>query len=28
MKIGHSDPIILRGKVIAQWIKGTPRITG
>jgi len=27
-KVGHSDPIILCGKVIAQRIKGTPGITG
>ena len=27
-KVGHSDPIILCGKVIAQQIKGTPGITG
>ena len=23
-KVGHSDPVILSGKVIAQRIKGTP----
>ena len=28
MKVGHSDPIILCGKVIEQRIKGTPGITG
>ena len=28
MKVGHSDPVILRGKIIAQRIKGTPGITG
>jgi hypothetical protein len=27
-KVGHSDPIMLDGKVIAQRIKGTPGITG
>ncbi len=27
-KVGHSDPVILRGKVIAQRIKGTLGITG
>ena len=27
-KVGHSDPIILCGKVIDQRIKGTPGITG
>jgi hypothetical protein len=27
-KVGHSDPITLSGKVIAQRIKGTPGITG
>ena len=26
--VGHSDPVILCGKVIAQRIKGTPGITG
>ncbi len=26
--VGHSDPIILNGKVIAQRIKGTLGITG
>jgi hypothetical protein len=26
--VGHSDPMILRGKVIAQRIKNTPGITG
>ena len=28
MKVGHSDPVVLRGKTIAQQIKGTPGITG
>ena len=28
MKVGHSDPIILSGKVIDQQIKGTLGITG
>jgi len=27
-KVGYSDPIILSGKIIAQWIKGTLGITG
>ena len=27
-KAGHSDPVIPRGRVIAQRIKGTPGITG
>jgi len=27
-KVGHSDPIVLCGKTIAQRIKGTPGITG
>jgi len=27
-KLGHSDPVILCGKIIAQRIKGTPGITG
>jgi hypothetical protein len=27
-KVGHSDPIVLRGKAIDQRIKGTPGITG
>ena len=27
-KVGHSDPVMLCGKVIAQRIKGTPGITG
>ena len=27
-KVGHSDPVIFSGKVIAQRIKGTPGITG
>lgn len=25
-QVGHSDPIILNGKIIAQWIKVTPGI--
>ena len=28
MKVGHSDPAILRGKIVAQRIKGTLGITG
>jgi len=28
MKVGHSDPVVLCGKAIAQRIKGTPGITG
>jgi len=28
MKVGHSDPVILCGKIIAQRIKGTLGITG
>ena len=28
IKVGHSDPMNLGGKVIAQRIKGTPGITG
>jgi len=28
MKVGHSDPVVLCGKAIAQQIKGTPGITG
>jgi len=28
MKIGHSDPVVLCGKTIAQQIKSTPGITG
>jgi hypothetical protein len=28
MKIGHSDLVILSGKVITQRIKSTPGITG
>ena len=28
MKVGHSDPVIFCGKIIAQRIKGTPGITG
>ena len=27
-KVGHSDPVILHGKVIDQQIKGTLGITG
>ena len=27
-KAGHSDPVVLDGKAIAQRIKGTPGITG
>ena len=27
-KAGHSDPVILSGRVIAQRLKGTPGITG
>ena len=27
-KVGHSDPVILNGKIIAQRIKGTLGITG
>jgi Family of unknown function (DUF6467) len=27
-KVGHSDPVVLCGKAIAQRIKGTPGITG
>src|SRR6266852_8181133 len=27
-KVGHSDPVIPHGRVIAQRIKGTPGITG
>ncbi len=27
-KVGHSDPVIPSGGVIAQRIKGTPGITG
>ena len=27
-KDGHSDPVVLRGRAIAQRIKGTPGITG
>jgi len=27
-KVGHSDPIMLCGKIIAHRIKGTPGITG
>ena len=27
-KAGHSDPVVLHGKAIAQRIKGTPGITG
>ena len=27
-KAGHSDPVVLHGRAIAQRIKGTPGITG
>ena len=27
-KLGHSDPVVPRGRAIAQRIKGTPGITG
>ena len=27
-KVGHSDPVVLNGRAIAQRIKGTPGITG
>lgn len=27
-KAGHSDPVVLNGRAIAQRIKGTPGITG
>ena len=27
-KVGSSDPVVLRGRAIAQRIKGTPGITG
>ena len=27
-KVGHSDPVVLCGRAIAQRIKGTPGITG
>lgn len=27
-KVDHNDPVILCGKVIDQWIKGTPGVTG
>src|SRR5579883_3512335 len=27
-KAGHSDPVVPDGRAIAQWIKGTPGITG
>ena len=27
-KVGHSDPVALSGRAIAQRIKGTPGITG
>tara|TARA_Y100000588_G_scaffold232898_1_gene246565 strand:- start:71 stop:367 length:297 start_codon:yes stop_codon:yes gene_type:complete len=27
-KAGFSDPVVLYGKAIAKWIKGTPGITG
>eukprot|EP00532_Pseudo-nitzschia_australis_P013956 CAMPEP_0168210278 /NCGR_PEP_ID=MMETSP0140_2-20121125/3088_1 /TAXON_ID=44445 /ORGANISM="Pseudo-nitzschia australis, Strain 10249 10 AB" /LENGTH=51 /DNA_ID=CAMNT_0008136875 /DNA_START=38 /DNA_END=189 /DNA_ORIENTATION=- len=26
-KVGHSDPVVLYGRAIAQRIKGTPGIT-
>jgi len=28
INVGHSDPVILCGHIIAQRIKGTPGITG
>jgi len=28
MKVGHIDPVVFRGKAIAQQIKGTLGITG
>ncbi len=28
MKVGLSDPVAPYGRAIAQWIKGTPGITG
>ncbi len=28
VKVGHSDPVLLCGKSIDQWIKGTLGITG
>ena len=28
MKVGHSDPVVPRGRAIAQQIKSTPGITG
>jgi len=28
VKAGYSDPMMLYGKFIAQWIKGTLGITG
>ena len=27
-QVGLSDPVVLYGRAIAQWIKGTPGITG
>ena len=27
-KVGHSDPVVPRGRAIAQRIKGTPGISG
>jgi Family of unknown function (DUF6467) len=27
-KAGVSDPVVLNGRAIAKWIKGTPGITG
>ena len=27
-KVGHSDPVVLHGRAIAQRIKATPGITG
>lgn len=27
-KVGHSDPVVLSGRAIAQRLKGTPGITG
>ena len=27
-KVGHSDPVVPRGRAIAKRIKGTPGITG
>ncbi len=28
LDVGHSDPVVPRGRAIAQRIKGTPGITG